>query len=58
MQRSFSDLEFAGKKKVTRRERFLNGLEAMVPWAALVAELDTYYPKGGGRGRPAICQGR
>jgi transposase, IS5 family len=54
MQRSFSDLEFAGKKKVTRRERFLNGLEAVVPWAALVAELDTYYPKGGGRGRPPI----
>jgi transposase, IS5 family len=54
MQRSFSDLEFSGKKKVTRRERFLNGLEAVVPWAALVAELDTYYPKGGGRGRPPI----
>lgn len=54
MQRSFSDLEFAGKKKVTRRERFLNGLEAVVPWAALVAELDTYYPRGGGRGRPPI----
>jgi len=54
MQRSFSDLEFSGKKKVTRRERFLNGLEAVVPWAALVAELDTHYPKGGGRGRPPI----
>ena len=54
MQRSFSDLEYAGKKKVTRRERFLSGIDAVVPWAALVAELDAFYPKGGGRGRPPI----
>ena len=54
MQRSFSDLEYAGKKKVTRRERFLNGIEAVVPWASLVAELEAFYPKGGKRGRPPI----
>ena len=54
MQRSFSDLEYAGKKKVTRRERFLNGIESVVPWAALVAELEDYYPKGGKRGRPPV----
>ncbi|MCC5810413.1 MAG: IS5 family transposase [Ectothiorhodospiraceae bacterium] len=54
MQRSFSDLEFAGKKKVTRRERFLSGLDGVVPWSALVAELEAFYPKGGKRGRPPI----
>ena len=54
MQTSFSDLEYAAKKKVTRRDRFLAEIEAIVPWAALVAELESYYPKGGGRGRPPI----
>ena len=54
MQQSFSDLEYAGKKKVTRRERFFSGIDAVVPWAALVAELEAFYPKGGKRGRPPI----
>lgn len=54
MQRSFSELEYASKKKVTRRDRFLAGIEAATPWAALVAELEAYYPRGGGRGRPPI----
>lgn len=54
MQNSFSDLEYAGKKKLTRRDRFLAEIEAITPWVALVAEIDGYYPKGGGRGRPPI----
>lgn len=53
-QTSFSDVEFAGKKKVTRRERFLAEIEAATPWAALVAALLPHYPKGDGRGRPPI----
>nr|ART37209.1 D359 [uncultured bacterium] len=54
MQSSFSDLEYAAKKKRTRRERFLDAIEAVTPWAALVAELEPFYPKGEGRGRPPI----
>ena len=54
MQSTFSDLEYAAKKKVTRRERFLNELEAIAPWAALCAEIEPYYPRGEGRGRPPI----
>ena len=54
MQSSFSDLEYAAKKKVTRRERFLNELEAIAPWSALCAEIEPYYPRGEGRGRPPI----
>lgn len=50
MQRSFSDLEYAAKKKVTRRDRFLAEIEAITP----VVELEGYYPSGGGRGRPPI----
>lgn len=35
MQTSFSELEYATKKKLTRRDRFLAELEAITPWAAL-----------------------
>lgn len=54
MQASFSDLEYAAKKKVTRRDRFLGEIEAVTPWSALVAEIEPFYPKGEGRGRPPI----
>lgn len=53
-QTSFSDVEFAGKKKLTRRERFLLEIDGATPWPALVAALLPYYPKGDGRGRPPI----
>lgn len=54
MQASFSDLEYAAKKKVTRRDRFLGEINAVTPWAALVAEVEPFYPKGAGRGRPPV----
>ena len=54
MQASFSDLEYAAKKRVTRRDRFLSEIEAVTPWLALVAEIERFYPKGEGRSRPPI----
>lgn len=54
MQRSFSDLEYAAKKKVTRRDRFLSEIDAVTPWPALIAEVEPYYPRGDNRGRPPI----
>ena len=54
MQSSFSDLEYAAKKKLTRRDRFLSEIEAITPWAALEAQIAPFYPKGDGRGRPPI----
>ena len=54
MQSSFSDLEYAAKKKLTRRDRFLAEIEAVTPWSAMVAVLEPFYPKGEGRGRPPI----
>lgn len=54
MQRSFSDLEYAAKKKMTRRDRFLAEIEAVTPWSALIAVIEPFYPKGGGRGRPPL----
>jgi len=46
MQSSFSDLEYSAKKKLTRRDRFLGGIHAATPWAALEAEIEPFYPKG------------
>jgi IS5 family transposase len=54
MQKSFSDLEYAAKKKITRRDRFLGEINALTPWSALAAEIEPFYPKGEGRGRPPI----
>jgi IS5 family transposase len=54
MQASFSELEYAAKKRVTRRDRFLREIEAVTPWSALAAEIEPFYPKGEGRGRPPI----
>lgn len=54
MQASFSALEYAAKKKVTRRDRFLGEIEAVTPWSVLIGEIDPFYPRGGGRGRPPI----
>lgn len=52
-QMSFAQAEYAGKKKVTRRERFLSEMERWVPWARLVTVIEPYSPKGE-RGRPPI----
>ena len=52
-QLSFAQAEYAGKKKVTRRERFLAEMEKVVPWARLVSVVEPHYPAGK-RGRPPI----
>jgi IS5 family transposase len=52
-QMSFAQSEDAGKKKVTRRERFLGEMEKVVPWSRLCGVIEPYYPKGE-RGRPPI----
>ena len=52
-QGSFSQAEYAGKKKRTRRDKFLAEMELVVPWARLVARLRPLYPNGE-RGRPPI----
>jgi IS5 family transposase len=52
-QTSFSQAEFADKKKITRREKFLGRMEEIIPWAALLAVIEPFYPKGE-RGRPPI----
>jgi transposase, IS5 family len=52
-QTSFAQGEYARKKKTTRREKFLSQMEAVVPWARLVAVIVPHYPAGK-RGRPPV----
>jgi len=52
-QMSFAQTEYAGKKKMTRREKFLSEMEKVVPWTRLVGVIQPHYPKGE-RGRPPV----
>ena len=52
-QTSFAQAEFADKKKITRREKFLTRMEEVIPWVQLLAVIAPHYPKGQ-RGRPPI----
>lgn len=49
-QLSFSSLDFASKKKTTKREVFLGEMAVVVPWSALEAVIDPFYPKMGPQG--------
>jgi IS5 family transposase len=48
MQKSFSDLEYASTKKLTRRDRFLVTIDSVTPWSKL------HYPKVEGAACPPI----
>lgn len=52
-QLSFARSEDAPRKKITRREKFLAEMEAVVPWERLTALIEPFYPKGL-RGRPPM----
>lgn len=49
-QKSFSELEYDNKKRKTRREKFLERMDALIPWQRLEKRIRRYYPKIG-RGR-------
>jgi IS5 family transposase len=53
-QASFSDLEYAHKKRRTRRETFLAEMDVVVPWQELLAVVEPHYPRAGRRGRPPV----
>ena len=46
-QRTFAGLAWSQKGKVTRREQFLAEMDAVIPWAQLIALIAPYYPKAG-----------
>ena len=51
-QRSFASVAWSQKGKVTRRERFLGEMEAVIPWRRLIARIEPHYPKAGRGRRP------
>ncbi len=50
-QATFSELEYANKKRKTRREKFLERMDSLIPWQKLEKKIRRHYPKRG-RGRP------
>ena len=50
MQKSFSDLEYAAQKKVTRHDRFLAEIDKVTPWGKLHQAVEPFYPKVEGAG--------
>ena len=53
-QRSFASAEYALKKKRTRREKFLDEMERIVPWMRLIGVIEPLYPTSGRVGRQPI----
>jgi transposase, IS5 family len=51
-QISFADAEYAGKRRKTRREVFLEEMEQVVPWKALLKVIEPHYPVAGRGRRP------
>ena len=50
-QISFSDIEYANRKRKTKRDEFLEIMEEVIPWGQMVEIMMPYYPSGE-RGRP------
>jgi IS5 family transposase len=53
-QSTFAEVTFEQYRKPTRRERFLDEMNRVVPWADLVAVIEPVYPKADGPGRPPV----
>jgi len=51
-QMSFPDFEYAGKRKQTRRERFLAEMDQVEPWTGQPGLIELFYPKAGGGRKP------
>jgi IS5 family transposase len=49
-QVSFAEAEYRNKRRKTRREKFLEQMESLVPWQRLESRVESFYPKAG-RGR-------
>lgn len=52
-QRTFASVAWQQKGKITRRERFLAEMNAVIPWQRLLAVIEPHYPKAG-RGRQPL----
>ena len=50
-QQSMADVEYANRKRKTKRDEFLEIMEEVIPWEEWTAVVEPYYPNGK-RGRP------
>jgi IS5 family transposase len=51
-QTTFASAAWDKKGKVTRRERFLAEMDAVIPWARLLGLIEPHYPKAGNGTQP------
>jgi IS5 family transposase len=51
-QRTFASVAWNQKGKVTRRERFLAEMDAVIPWKRLIAVIEPHYAKAGNGRQP------
>jgi IS5 family transposase len=51
-QRTFASLAWSAKGKVTRHERFLAEMDAVIPWPRLIRLIEPHYPKAGNGRQP------
>jgi len=49
---SFASLAYDNKKKKTRREKFLEEMDKVIPWDELLQDIKEYYPKAGNGRQP------
>ena len=54
-QPTFSDLEYQGKKRKTRRELFLERVDGLIPWRKLKAASSPFIPRPDGAAIPTRC---
>ena len=45
-QLTFAEAEYEGKKRKTRREKFLERMDSLIPWEKLEKQLARKYSKG------------
>lgn len=53
-QQTFAEITFEQYRKPTRRERFFDEMNRVVPWAELVAALSRCIPRGADKGGQAL----
>lgn len=51
-QQTFASVAWTQKGKVTRRERFLAEMDAVIPWTELLVLIEPHYPKPGNGRQP------
>ena len=51
-QPTFSDLEYDGKKRKTRREISQERMDSLIPWDQIEERIRPFYPKAGRGRRP------